>query len=76
MKNQNLDLKRYGLEAIDSNELETIEGGSWLGKLMIGIGWVVGVAMGVTLTGGLGAALFVGGILVEANDANQNNPEL
>jgi len=77
MKNQNLDLKRYGLEPIDSNELETIEGGrSWLGRLMIGIGWVVVAAgAGATLIGGLAAALFVGGFLVEVNDVAQNSPE-
>lgn len=76
MKNQNLDLKRYGLEAIDSKELETIEGGGWFSKLMMGIGWVIIAAgAGVSLIGALAVALFVGGAAVEINDAVQNNPE-
>lgn len=75
MKNKNLDLKRYGLEAIDSNELETIEGGGWFSKLIMGIGWVIVAAgAGVGLIGALGVALFVGGVVGEINEA-QNNPD-
>ncbi len=64
MTYQKLDLKSYDLNPISNEELQTIDGGSWLGNLMIGIGWVIIAAgAGATLIGGIAAALFVGGIV-------------
>ncbi len=71
MTNQKLDLKNFELNPISNEELQSIEGGSLLGDLMIGIGWVIVAAgAGATLVGGIAAALFVGGIAVNASDTD------
>jgi bacteriocin-like protein len=72
MINKEIDLKKYELTPISNEELQSIEGGSWLGNLMIGIGWVIVAAgAGATLIGGIAAALFVGGIAVNSSDDSE-----
>lgn len=64
MTNQKLDLKSFELNPITNDELQTIEGGSLFGDILMGVGWVIIAAgAGVTLIGGIAVALFVGGVI-------------